>query len=290
MRLFVVVSNYWYCLLKLTNVGRLLPLRPLGDFKLDVLSFVEGLIPVRLDGAVVDEHILAAAVRSDEAEALGGVEKLYGAGSHWLPPSHKLPAWTFHIRRRFRRKQLSKRDATRIDGRYMGAFAREVQLRQTQHSRSLLTSLQEMTARLLAGVLLTLADFASCTQPKEPKTAPASAPNSRRRSTSPPAMLSTKISKPKRLFRLRPPMTFSALANAKTRKRWKKRCLAKRTTPRSIRPNSNRNPFSPPQPKSKPSRNPRQNRNRSSRCRRQRIARFQPSKSSPPGIAPKPRP
>jgi hypothetical protein len=32
----------------------------------------------------MDEHVLAAAIRRDEAEALCGIEELHGADGHWI--------------------------------------------------------------------------------------------------------------------------------------------------------------------------------------------------------------
>src|SRR5688572_27823005 len=56
-------------------------LRALDDLELDALTLVKALVPVHLDGRVVDEDVLAA-VDGDEAEALLGVEPLHGALCH----------------------------------------------------------------------------------------------------------------------------------------------------------------------------------------------------------------
>src|SRR5689334_121126 len=56
-------------------------LLPLGHVELDALTLFEGLVPVHLDGRVVDEHVLTA-VHGDEAVALLGVEPLHGALCH----------------------------------------------------------------------------------------------------------------------------------------------------------------------------------------------------------------
>src|SRR3954452_13986256 len=56
-------------------------LRALDDLELHALPLVEGLVPVHLDGRVVDEDVLTA-VDGDEAEALLGVEPLHGALCH----------------------------------------------------------------------------------------------------------------------------------------------------------------------------------------------------------------
>jgi pimeloyl-ACP methyl ester carboxylesterase len=64
-------------------------LRALGtghDVVLDLLVLVERLVAVGLDGGEVDEHVLTAAVLSDEAEALVGVEPLDGSLSHVVLP------------------------------------------------------------------------------------------------------------------------------------------------------------------------------------------------------------
>src|ERR687886_1096051 len=48
----------------------------------DLLVLVQGLQPRGLHGGDVDEHVLAAVLGLDEAEALVGVEPLHGAGGH----------------------------------------------------------------------------------------------------------------------------------------------------------------------------------------------------------------
>src|SRR6266516_4813139 len=53
----------------------------LSDLELDALSLVQRAVAVRLDGRVVDEHVLAA-VPGDEAVALLVVEPLLGALCH----------------------------------------------------------------------------------------------------------------------------------------------------------------------------------------------------------------
>src|ERR1044071_1317332 len=45
----------------------------------DLLAFAEGRQARALDGGDVDERVLAAVIRLDEAEALGGVEEFHGA-------------------------------------------------------------------------------------------------------------------------------------------------------------------------------------------------------------------
>src|SRR5690606_39425061 len=54
----------------------------LGGLELDPLTLVEGTEARRLDRAVVDEHVRAAAVDLDEAEALLTVEPLHGSLCH----------------------------------------------------------------------------------------------------------------------------------------------------------------------------------------------------------------
>src|SRR4051812_39181946 len=53
----------------------------LDDLEVDPLALFEALVPVHLDGRVVDEDVLTA-VDGDEAEALLGVEPLHGALCH----------------------------------------------------------------------------------------------------------------------------------------------------------------------------------------------------------------
>src|SRR5829696_842339 len=60
---------------------RLGALGALDDLEVDPLALFEALVPVHLDGRVVDEDVLAA-VDGDEAEALLGVEPLHGALCH----------------------------------------------------------------------------------------------------------------------------------------------------------------------------------------------------------------
>jgi len=53
--------------------------RALGDVELDALIVVKRAIAVRLNLRMMNEHILCAAVWSDEAEALIAVEPLDGS-------------------------------------------------------------------------------------------------------------------------------------------------------------------------------------------------------------------
>ena len=53
-----------------------------GDVELDLLVLVERLVAAGLDGGVVDENVVTAAVLSNEAETLFGVEPLDSSLSH----------------------------------------------------------------------------------------------------------------------------------------------------------------------------------------------------------------
>ena len=54
------------------------------EFK--ALTFCQTIKARTFNRADVNEDVFAATFLLDEAEALGGIEKLYGTGSHWLPP------------------------------------------------------------------------------------------------------------------------------------------------------------------------------------------------------------
>jgi hypothetical protein len=69
----------------LLDVGGARPLGALLHIVLHLVRFLEGLEAARLDRGEVDEEILAAIVRGDEAETLGVVEPLYGTCAHCLP-------------------------------------------------------------------------------------------------------------------------------------------------------------------------------------------------------------
>jgi drug/metabolite transporter superfamily protein YnfA len=58
-----------------------------GHFVAHLLAFVEAVETRTLDGADVDEHVLAAVAGLNETEPLGGVEPLHSALSHSLYPS-----------------------------------------------------------------------------------------------------------------------------------------------------------------------------------------------------------
>src|SRR5258708_22132246 len=64
------------------DVHRLLALRAFLHLELDLLVLLEGLEAAALDLGEMGEEVVAAAVRLDEAEALGVVEPLHGAGAH----------------------------------------------------------------------------------------------------------------------------------------------------------------------------------------------------------------
>src|ERR671935_1214287 len=66
------------------NVRRLEPLGAARHVELHLLPLGEGAEPLRLDGGVVAEHVVAAAVLRDEAEALRIVEPLHSTSSHLL--------------------------------------------------------------------------------------------------------------------------------------------------------------------------------------------------------------
>src|SRR5687768_13674870 len=53
------------------------------DFVGNLLVFIEAAQARLFDGRDVDENVLAAVVRLDEAVALGAVEPFYSAGSHF---------------------------------------------------------------------------------------------------------------------------------------------------------------------------------------------------------------
>src|SRR5690242_21833897 len=63
------------------DVGRLQTLRAARDVELHAITFDEALEALRLDRAVVDEHVLTTLL-GDEAEALRIVEPLHGTGCH----------------------------------------------------------------------------------------------------------------------------------------------------------------------------------------------------------------
>jgi hypothetical protein len=66
------------------DVRRLLALGAGGDVEVDALTFGEGLETLALDRGKMGEEIIAAALRGDEAEALGIVEPLHGTCCHVL--------------------------------------------------------------------------------------------------------------------------------------------------------------------------------------------------------------
>ena len=70
------------------TLGKLLPddvatlTRAVDHVVRDLLRFLEGLVAVHLDVAVMGEQILAAVIRRDESEALRVVEPLHGTCCH----------------------------------------------------------------------------------------------------------------------------------------------------------------------------------------------------------------
>src|SRR5712691_11599986 len=69
------------CSLHRDDVRSLRALFPIDDVELDLLAFLQGAEPVLLDGAVVNEHVLAT-LHGDEAVALLRVEPLDRASNH----------------------------------------------------------------------------------------------------------------------------------------------------------------------------------------------------------------
>src|SRR5207248_3450777 len=67
---------------QLAHVLGLQPLRTLHHFELHLLSFRQRTEPLRLDGRVVAEDVLASAILGDEAIALRVVEPLHGTSRH----------------------------------------------------------------------------------------------------------------------------------------------------------------------------------------------------------------
>lgn len=65
-------------------VRRLRTARPVDDLKGDLVSFVEGLETLHLDGRKVNKHISPAVLALDEAVPLLRVEPFY-ATEHFLP-------------------------------------------------------------------------------------------------------------------------------------------------------------------------------------------------------------
>src|SRR5207248_11542451 len=72
------------------HVGRLRTLGTLGDLVLYLLAFREAAEALRLDCGVVDEYVLAAAVRRDETESLRIVEPLHDPGRHRSLPGRRI--------------------------------------------------------------------------------------------------------------------------------------------------------------------------------------------------------
>ena len=69
--------------LQLGEVGRRnLAVTALLELVADLLPFIQGRQAGALDGADVHESVLAAIIRLNEAEALGGIKEFYGAVDH----------------------------------------------------------------------------------------------------------------------------------------------------------------------------------------------------------------
>src|ERR1700744_3205089 len=69
------------------QIRRLGAARVGNDVERHFLAFLQGAHARRFDGRGMDEHVLAAAFRRDEAKTLGGVEELYGSDGHLSFPS-----------------------------------------------------------------------------------------------------------------------------------------------------------------------------------------------------------
>src|SRR5690606_11660005 len=78
-----------YCLavrlLHHRDPGSLRALRALHHFEADALAFLQRAEAIGVDRGIVDEHVVAAVLGRDEAEALGVVEPLHGTESHAQP-------------------------------------------------------------------------------------------------------------------------------------------------------------------------------------------------------------
>src|SRR5690349_4089730 len=66
--------------------------RVADDLERNLLAFRETADPGALDGGNVDEHVLRAIIRLNEAVALGAVEPFHGASGHMSLPSWRCPA------------------------------------------------------------------------------------------------------------------------------------------------------------------------------------------------------
>src|ERR1700742_3510009 len=69
------------------QIRRLGAARVRNDVERHFLAFVQRTHASRFDGCGMDEHVLAAAFRRDEAKTFGGVEELYGSDGHLSFPS-----------------------------------------------------------------------------------------------------------------------------------------------------------------------------------------------------------
>src|SRR5881628_2289437 len=84
-----------YFRLGFSDVGGLQTLRAAGHLELHPVPFAEALEARGMDGAEVDEHVLAAFLR-DESETLCIVEPLHCAACHDVPLLFLL--WSFTLR------------------------------------------------------------------------------------------------------------------------------------------------------------------------------------------------
>src|SRR5690606_1010159 len=78
-----------YCfavrLLHHRDPGSLRALRTLHHFEADALAFLQRAEAIGVDRGIMDEHVVAAVLGRDEAEALGVVEPFHGTESHAQP-------------------------------------------------------------------------------------------------------------------------------------------------------------------------------------------------------------
>src|SRR6478609_9034486 len=77
-----VVKDRSDCLFGRLEVDSCRPAALGGDLVADLLAFVQAIEAGALDGADMDEDVLAALLRLDEAEALGGIEPLNSTSWH----------------------------------------------------------------------------------------------------------------------------------------------------------------------------------------------------------------
>lgn len=64
------------------DVGSLLTLGALDDIEGNLLTFLQSLETIHVDGGEVSEKVFAAIIRSDKAKTLGIIKPLDGANCH----------------------------------------------------------------------------------------------------------------------------------------------------------------------------------------------------------------